>query len=151
MARRDYTDLIGGGVLVATGLATAIYALLHYDPGSLSRMGPGFFPAALGFVLALLGLLVLLPALRRAGDWPVPHFRPFFTILLSLAAFALTVRAVGMVPATFILVGIAAFAQHEVRLLPTFALGGALAAIAVLIFAQGLGVVLPAFAWPFAS
>ena len=147
MRGRDPTDLIGGAVLIVIGVVVGLYAL-RYNLGTLTRMGPGFFPAVLGFLLAALGLLVLLPALTRHGEPPVPQLRPFFTILAALAAFALAVRAVGIVPATFLLVGIAAFAQRDVRALPTLALGAALSALAVLIFAKGLGVILPAFQWP---
>jgi hypothetical protein len=54
-----------------------------------------------------------------------------------------------MVPATFLLVGIAALAQNDVRLKRTVVLAAALSALGVIIFARGLGVLLPAFAWPF--
>jgi hypothetical protein len=66
MARRDYTDILGGALLVAFGLGVGFYAQ-RYNIGTLTRMGPGFFPAALGFLLALLGLAILLPGLRRTG------------------------------------------------------------------------------------
>ncbi len=148
MRQRDPTDLIGGGLLVVVGVAVALYAM-RYSFGTLTRMGPGFFPTVLGGLLAGLGLLVLLPALRRNGEWPVVHWRPLFTILISVAAFALTVRPFGMVPATFVLVTVAALAQHEVRFLPTLILCAGLSLLGVLVFAQGLGVLIPAFNWPF--
>lgn len=148
MRGRDPTDLIAGGLLIAVGIAFSLYAM-RYSLGTLTRMGPGFFPMALGVLLALLGVLVAAPALRRAGAAPVPHLRALFTILAAVAIFGLTVREVGMVPATFLLVGVAACAQREVRFVPTLLLAGALSALAVLIFARGLGVLLPAFAWPF--
>jgi uncharacterized protein YybS (DUF2232 family) len=148
MAQRDPTDLIGGGLLVVVGVAVGFYAM-RYNLGSLTRMGPGFFPTVLGFLLAFLGALVLLPALRRPGERPVPHWRPLFTILLAVAAFALTVRPFGMVPATFVLVSVAALAQREVRIVPTLILCVGLSVLGVLVFAQGLGVLIPAFNWPF--
>lgn len=148
MRQRDFTDLIAGGLMVVIGVAVGIYAL-RYSTGTLSRMGPGYFPTTLGFLLAFLGLLVALPALNRTGGWPVVHWRPLFAILIAVAAFALTVREFGMVPATFLLVCIAAFAQHQVRLMPTLILCVGLSALGVLVFTQGLGVLLPAFNWPF--
>jgi hypothetical protein len=148
MARRDYTDILGGALLVAFGLGVGFYAQ-RYNIGTLTRMGPGFFPAALGFLLALLGLAILLPGLRRAGAAPAPHWRALVTILVAISAFAFTVRDFGMVPATFLLVGIAALAQNDVRLKRTVVLAAALSALGVIIFARGLGVLLPAFAWPF--
>jgi hypothetical protein len=103
----------------------------------------------LGVLLAFLGVLIALPALARAGDLPHPHWRPFFMILIGVGAFGFTLRQFGMVPATFILVGIAAYAQDEVRPVPTLVLGAGLAALAWLVFAKGLGVLIPAFEWPF--
>lgn len=148
MRRHDWTELLGGFLLVAIGVGFALYAT-RYNFGTMTRMGPGFFPTVLGVMLAFLGVLLALSALRRPGGLPEVHWRPFFMILLAVAAFALTLRAFGMVPATFVLVGLAAFAQHEVRFVPTLVLGAGLAALAMLVFAKGLGVLLPAFDWPF--
>jgi hypothetical protein len=54
-----------------------------------------------------------------------------------------------MVPATFVLVTIAALAQQGARFIPTLILCAGLSLLGVLIFAQALGVLLPAFNWPF--
>lgn len=150
MAQRNYTDIIAGGLIIAFGVATAIYAQ-RYSMGNATRMGPGYFPTVLGWLLAVLGLLVLLPALRRQGEgrWPEVHWRPLFAILAGIGAFGLTVREFGIVPATFLLVGIAVFAQHRVRLGHTLALCAGISVLGVLVFIQGLGVILPIFNWPF--
>jgi hypothetical protein len=148
MRNRDYTDIIGGGLLVVVGVACGWYAT-RYNLGSLTRMGPGFFPTVLGYLLAFLGLLVLLPALRRAGDAPVVHWRPLITILLSIAVFGMTVRQIGVVPATFLMVGISTAAQPGFRPLRTLVLAIALSTLAVVIFLRALGVLLPMFNWPF--
>jgi len=148
MRNRDYTDLIGGGLLVVLGVACGWYAT-RYNIGTLTRMGPGYFPTALGFLLAFLGLLILLPALRRRGDFPVVHWRPLVAILLAIAAFGLTVREIGVVPATFLMTGIAAVAQPGVPVIRTLLLAAGLSALAVIIFLRALGVLLPMFNWPF--
>ena len=148
MRNRDYTDLIGGGLLVVLGVACGWYAT-RYNIGTLTRMGPGYFPTALGFLLAFLGLLILLPALRRQGDFPVVHWRPLVAILLAIAAFGMTVREIGVVPATFLMTGIAAVAQPGVPVIRTLLLAAGLSALAVIIFLRALGVLLPMFNWPF--
>lgn len=150
MAQRNYTDLIAGGILIALGAATAVYAQ-RYSMGTATRMGPGYFPTVLGWMLAVLGLLVLLPALRSRGDgrWPEVHWRPLAAILAGIGVFGFTVREIGIVPATFLLVGIAVFAQHRVRLWHTLALCAGISLLGVLVFIQGLGVILPVFNWPF--
>jgi hypothetical protein len=148
MQRRDYTDIVGGGLLVGVGLFVALYSH-EYSLGTLTRMGPAYFPRVLGYALAGLGVLIILPALVRRGERHPLQPRAFFAVLAAVLAFALTLRAFGMVPATVLLVAIAALAQHEVRLVPTLLLAAALATIAVAVFGWGLGVVVPAFDWPF--
>ena len=45
-------DYLGGVLMIALGLGAALEGST-YSIGSLSRMGPGFFPVALGVILAL--------------------------------------------------------------------------------------------------
>ena len=55
MQKRDLKDILAGAVLIALGLPGAAYALATLPLGTLRRMGPGMFPAALGLILALFG------------------------------------------------------------------------------------------------
>lgn len=64
MYKFDYTDLVGGILLIGVGGAASAVAVQSYPLGSLSRMGPGMFPAIMGGVLAVLGLLLALQSLR---------------------------------------------------------------------------------------
>lgn len=62
-------DLLAGAIFVALGGAFA-YTASTYDVGSLRAMGPGYFPLALGLVLAALGVVIMavgLFRLRREG------------------------------------------------------------------------------------
>src|ERR1700761_5098397 len=52
---RRNRDYYGGALMMAIGLSTA-YVGTGYGVGTFSRMGPGFFPAVLGAMLALVGL-----------------------------------------------------------------------------------------------
>lgn len=146
-ASRDWTDIIGGVALIAFGLWFAWHAQAEYAFGSARRMGPGYFPTVLGWLLAGLGLLVLLPALFRRGDLPVPALRPLCTIIAGGLTFAMIIEPAGLVPATFALVGIVAFAETRVRPVRTVILAAALALMAVSVFTWGLGIPVPAFRW----
>ncbi|KAJ8133731.1 hypothetical protein OY671_013055, partial [Metschnikowia pulcherrima] len=64
--RKDY---YGGASMVLIGLG-AIYGGTDYHIGTLSHMGPGFFPAALGGSLALTGISIAISA--RSGDATPP-------------------------------------------------------------------------------
>ena len=56
-------DRLGGALLVATGVA-AVVAGAGYGIGSLRAMGSGFYPVALGVLLALIGGVLLATASR---------------------------------------------------------------------------------------
>lgn len=143
---KDYADIIGGLLLMGGG-AWFVLQAGSYAMGSLRRMGPGYFPVAIGLLIILFGLLVLVPALLRAGPMPRPEWRPFLTISLSVLAFALLVEKFGLVPATVALTVLAAAAEPELRPLRLLLLALGLSGIGVLVFTQGLGIPIPAFRW----
>jgi hypothetical protein len=101
--KRAATDILAGLIIVAFGLAFATTSL-SYEIGTPLRMGPGYFPLALGGILVLLGLLIAgkgfissSSAEERFGSVP---WRALFLIVLALLFFGLTVRGLGVVPAT---------------------------------------------------
>ncbi|EFH13556.1 tripartite tricarboxylate transporter TctB family protein [Pseudoroseomonas cervicalis] len=145
-AKRDYHDIIGGALMIAGGLWFALYSL-NYNLGTLRRMGPAYFPLGIGILIVLFGLLLVLPALRRPGGWPVPELRPFATISVAVLGFALVVERFGLVPATVLLTVLAAVAERAPSWRLTAILAVALSAIGVLVFTQGLGIPIPAFRW----
>lgn len=61
-------DDAAAGLMLIIG-ATAIVCGRAHTVGSLSNMGPGFFPICLGIALALLGITIAITArLRHVGD-----------------------------------------------------------------------------------
>jgi hypothetical protein len=147
-AGRDYRDLIGGAILIVVGIAGALYASAHYPLGTVQRMGPGMFPTAIGYVLAGLGALIALPAWIRRGPLPVPELRPLLLVLASVLVFAVTVERLGMVPAIFLLTGLAVLADNKLGVVGTLVLASGLSVGAWLIFVFGLGIPIYAFIWP---
>jgi hypothetical protein len=146
--RITHIDFIGGLLLVAVGLFFAFYGSANYPFGELRRMGPGFFPIVLGWVLAGLGVILLVSSMtgvvERLGGF---SWRPFIFVLLGLAAFAWLVDKLGMVPSTLVLTGIVALGERRFRPVRTLVLGVSLSVIAVLVFSYGLGLPIPAFRW----
>src|ERR1700761_6888655 len=51
-------DTLAGVLMMLLGIGAAA-AGLHYRIGSLSRMGPGFFPASVGVLLAVTGAAIV--------------------------------------------------------------------------------------------
>lgn len=144
--RRDLDDLLGGLALALVGAGALVWSFLQYDIGSLRQMGPGFFPAVLGGGLAILGLIVALPALRRAGT-PAP-FEGWaaLAVVTCILIFGLGLTRLGLVPATALSVAVASLpAPH-----PGWAWRGALVVVVtgltVLVFHFGLRMTIPL--WP---
>ena len=148
MYSKDIKDMIGGGVLILLGSSVAIYCMAALDLGTLSQMGPGLFPAALGVILALLGSAVVIPALFRQGERLSVEARPFAFVCAAILAFALTVRVFGLIPSTILLTLIASRADTAFSLRHALILGVVLAAGNALVFHVGLGLQLPLLAWP---
>ncbi|CAB3741355.1 hypothetical protein LMG1866_05593 [Achromobacter ruhlandii] len=140
------------GTMIVLGLG-AIAQASTYNIGSLARMGPGMFPAILGVLLVLLGLIIARTAFsapdvdEEAEDIPAPEWRGWGCIIGGLMAFILLGKYGGLVPATFALVFIAAMGdrQHTVRSAALLAVGVTILGIAV--FSWALQLQFPLFRW----
>ncbi len=144
----DIRDLIAGLVLIAIGITVSLYAGEHYDFGTVSRMGPGFFPVVLGRVLAALGVIIGLIAFRRTAHVLTPPpfaLRPLLAVLAAITVFLLLVERAGLVPATWLLVCVAALAEQPYNWRRTLILALSLSLIVWLIFTVALQMTLPAF------
>lgn len=148
----DIRDLAAGILMISVGLAVALYASSHYQVGSAARMGPGFFPTMLGWVLAFLGLVIALLSFRKvvhAIEPPPFTLRPFVAVIAAVALFALLITRIGLVPTTVLMVIVTSSGSNSFQLRRAVVLGVVLSAIAWLIFSLGLQMTLPAFAWEF--
>lgn len=150
--RKDY---YGGALMVLVGLG-AIYAGTDYHVGSLSHMGPGFFPAALGGLLAITGLLIALSA--RSGQpsesvpgeghgHGLPDLRGGVCIVLGILAFLLLGEYGGLLPATFAIVFISALGDRKNTVKQALVLSVLMSLVAVVVFWWALQLQLPLFRW----
>jgi hypothetical protein len=143
---RAATDILAGLIFVAFGLAFATTSL-GYEIGTPLRMGPGYFPLALGGILVFLGLLIAgkgfissPSAEGRLGSVP---WRALFLIVLAVLFFGLTVRGLGLVPATAVTALLAALASSRTSILAAVAIAAGLTVLCVLVFLVALQVRLP--------
>lgn len=148
MPARDYRDILGGGALILAGAFIAFHSITTLNLGTISNMGPGMFPAALGFILAGLGAFIFGPALFREGSALTIDVRSLAAILTSVLAFALMLRPFGLIPAIVALTLIASRSDSKLSLLGTAILAAGLSLSAVLIFQVGLGLQIATVAWP---
>ena len=98
--QRDTLDLWWGGLLALLGLFVAAYAGTHYEFGTPRQMGPGFFPVALGVALALLGVMIAVPAWNRRVDKKPFAFKELVVVSASLLLFAVALDSVGLILTT---------------------------------------------------
>ena len=144
--KRDIPDLAGGVILAAIGLLVTVYSLTHYEIGSLRRMGPGFFPALLGGVLAVLGGMIALPALGRRGRSVHIAWKECLAVLAAILVFAAGFDRLGLVIATLASVLIATLATPDRRIGWRIALALAVTVLSVAVFSVGLKMTVPL--WP---
>ena len=150
MLNKDLQDLIGGIAMLAIGSFAAIYAYQNLEIGELARMGPGFFPIVLGSALAVLGLLIALPAFFRRASGPLEiDFKSLFFVTLSLLMFAFLLRPLGILITSVLMVLVStlplslATVGWKTRILT----GLGVAAVTWVVFILGLGMNLPTWPW----
>ena len=140
-------DFWAGLMFIGFGLFAALWAVFNYQMGSAVRMGPAYFPAVLGGLLAALGATVLLRSLAVEGPKvPTFHFKPLILISGACVAYGYLMKPLGLVGATAALVFIAAFGGHEFKWKEVGILYVFRALFSVLVFVKGLGLPFPL--WP---
>jgi putative tricarboxylic transport membrane protein len=115
--------------------------------GTAVRMGPAYFPAMLGGLLVVLGLIILASSLAIQGEAvPKMFFRPLFMISLGLVLYGYLMKPLGLVGATAALVYVGALGGHEFRWKEATILYIILILFSWLVFVKGLSLPFPL--WP---
>jgi hypothetical protein len=140
--QKSVKDLLSGLIFIGFGLAFG-YASLSYEIGTALRMGPGYFPVALSAIMIVLGGMILIQGLFRAGPDETPLGRvPWVALALimgALAFFGFTVRGLGLAPALFVTTFMSAFASARTGVVGALVMAAGLTLICILIFVEGLG------------
>lgn len=140
-------DLVSGGIVSATGLFFALTAFGTLPIGTTLRMGPGYFPAAVGLLVTVLGLAIVVDALRQKGEGTqtLIRMRPMVMIPAAIFSFLLTVRGAGLIPAVFLVVVLSRAADPQSRPLGTLVLAMMMCVLSAAIFVYGLKLPIPMF------
>ena len=135
------------GVMFIAFAATAMLAARGYSFGTAGKMGPGYFPMALGAALGLIGLILVARSMVVAGE-PVERIQiqPLSIIAIGVVLFGVLLEPLGLVVALIVVTLVAAFAGRESRPLEAAGLAVALAAFSAGIFVVALRLPLPL--WP---
>lgn len=139
MNRFASKDFLAGLMFVAFGVA-ALWFGRHLAIGTAVRMGPGYVPRALSFILLGLGGFICVFALVSDGEpAEAPRWKPITLVTVGIVAFALLFERLGMLPALVALVGISSFAGEELKLGEVIGNMVVLTILCVVVFKLGLG------------
>jgi hypothetical protein len=146
MLRRK--DVLAGLMFVALA-AFGLWASRNYPIGTSTRMGTGYVPRLLCWILLGLGLLVFVQGLRQLNGALAPSpsiWRAIVFVPASLLVFALLIGPWGVVAATVALVVVGSLAGRESRLLEVAGAAIFLVFLTLVIFVWGVGLPIPV--WP---
>jgi len=144
---RNHKDFWSGVMFVISGVAFAAFAQ-EYEMGTGQRMGPAFFPTALGVLLAILGVIVGIQSLAgETTDGKVEkfHFDALGWVLGAVVLFGVLLRPAGLIVALIALIGVAAFGSHDFKWKETVALSIGLVILVLLVFIWGLKLTIPIY------
>jgi hypothetical protein len=138
-------DFAAGLMFAAWGVA-GLWLGRHYPVGTSLRMGPGYMPWMLCWLLIAFGALIAAKGAMTPGEalarW---YFRPLLLVSAGLMTFALLIENVGLPAAVMATAIVGATGGREFRLVEVVLLAIGLAVGAVAIFVWGLGLPMQIF------
>lgn len=140
---RSPKDFCAALIYLAVGLS-ALYVGSDLPMGTALKMGPAYFPAVLGWLLAFIGLLSLIRSfVSKGGSIPPFAWKPLLLITGATVVFGLIIRGAGLLVALPLFVFMTSMASAKFRLVPTLVLAAGATIFCSLVFVKGLGVPLP--------
>jgi hypothetical protein len=142
--QRNLRDVAAGLLFLIAGLHFVIVSWTTLRMGTALQMGPGYFPLVLGIVLSLLGIAVIVVALRSApvsfGD---VSWRGVILVTASIIFFAATIRGLGVALGLGGAVLLAALSTEKNSFLQSLAISVVFTALSIVVFVWALGITLP--------
>jgi hypothetical protein len=150
-SKRDYY----AGALIALIGAVAAYQGSSYGLGTLSQMEPGFFPAAIGIGMILVGAAIAATGNKGAAegmalpDDPLHHtptkvdWRSWIAIVGSVGLFMALAEYVGLLPAIFACVFVAALGSRTTSPIQALVLAICVTIFSIALFSYGLKIPIP--------
>ncbi len=139
MSRLLSKDFLSGVMFIAFGLG-ALYFGRNLQMGTTVRMGPGYVPHMLAYIMMSLGGIITVVALVTQGErTEAPKWKPITMVTIGIVCFAALFERAGLLPALVALVLIASLGGEEFKLTEVLGNMVALAVLCVLVFKVGLG------------
>jgi hypothetical protein len=130
---------LSGLLFIVFGL-TALYFGRHLAMGTAVRMGPGFVPHMLAFIMIGLGLIISVVALvtNNTEVTEMPRWKPITLVTIGIFVFAALFERTGMFPALVALILIASAGGEEFKLTEVLGNIVVLTILCILVFKVGL-------------
>jgi hypothetical protein len=132
-------DFLSGLMFIGFGLV-ALYFGRHLALGTAVRMGPGWVPHMLSYILLGLGLLICVMALFTGGELVErPKMKPITLVTIGIVLFAVLLERTGMVPALVALVLVSSLGGDEFKITEVIGNIVVLSILCIIVFKIGLG------------
>jgi len=130
---------LSGLLFIGFGLAALCFGR-HLAIGTAVRMGPGFVPHMLAFIMSGLGLSIsVVAALVNKGEAAeAPRWKPITLVTIGIFVFAALFERTGMFPALVALILIASAGGDEFKLTEVIGNIVVLTILCILVFKIGL-------------
>ena len=118
-----------------------------YRYGTLARMGPGFFPIILSWLLIGFGIVIgaLAFSFNEGPKIGRTNWRGLLTVIIGIILFGALINSAGLLVTAFVVPLVAAFATPEVRRKEALVLSVLVSIACVAIFVYGLRQPIPVF------
>ena len=147
MIRLKKPQDLGAAVLFILLGCVCLWFGRDYRYGTLARMGPGFFPLTLSWLLIGFGIVIggLAFTFNEGAKVAIPNWRGLLIVVVAIILFGFLINSAGLLITAFIVPLVAAFASTEVRRKEALILSAIVAVACVLVFVYGLRQPIPVF------
>jgi hypothetical protein len=139
---------LAGLIFIAFGVGTIVLAR-DYEIGSALEMGPGYFPAAMGLLLAVLGIAAIVRGVTRKVRDPITRHRvaPLLLVFAGILAFSFLIESAGLIVAAAALIGIACLQNLRSKPLEVIVIYLVLTGFSALVFVHWFDMRMPLLWW----
>jgi len=132
-------DFLSGVMFIVFGLA-ALWFGRNLQMGTTVRMGPGYVPHMLAYIMMGLGaIIVVMALLTSTGErTEAPKWKPITMVTIGIVCFALLFERAGLLPALVALILITSLGGEEFKLTEVIANMVVLAIMCIVVFKLGL-------------
>ena len=140
---RNNRDFFAGLTYIGTGVA-GWYMALDYPFGSALRMGPGYFPIVLSWIMIGFGIIIMMMGVKNnikfKGNWSI---RALIVLPIATAVFGWMMEEAGFIPALMVLIPLSAASGNEFNWKEILPLTIGLTVMCTGMFIYGLGLPYP--------